>query len=136
MSASRAFQKAVVARLKADATVASQVGARIYDIEPAEAVYPYITLGDMDTVSDDEEGIAGRVTTLQIDIWCRDNGLRHPCRAIVDAVYAAFHEVTLDLEMPWANVETNVFLARDVRDPDGLTTHGIVQVSAMIEREI
>lgn len=136
MSASRAFQKAVVSALQADPAVAAAVGARIYDTPPIDAVYPYISLGNMDTTPDNDEGIEGRVTTLQIDIWSRDNGLRHPCRAIVDAVYAIFDEATLALDGPYANVETNVFLAQDFMDPDGLTAHGVVQVSAMIEREI
>lgn len=136
MSASRAFQKAVVAALKADATVASFVGARVYDMAPADAGYPYLSLGPSSTVPDDDEGIEGREETLQIDVWDRSNGLMHPCRAIADAVYAALHEVTLSLDGAYANVETNVTLMQVFADPDGLTAHGVVQVTGMIEREV
>jgi hypothetical protein len=135
MSASRAFQKAVVARLKVHAGVSAAVGAKVYDTPPADAAYPYISFGPSSAVPDDEEGIWGREETLQIDVWTRDNGLLHPCRAITDAVYDALHEVTLDLDMPWANVETNVTLLQVFQDIDGITGHGVVQVTGMVEKD-
>jgi hypothetical protein len=134
MSASRAFQKAIAARLKAHAGVAALVGARVYDTPPADAVCPYLSFGPSSAVPDDEEGIWGREETLQIDVWTRANGLLHPCREITDAVYDALHEVTLDLDMPYANVETNVTLLQVFQDPDGITGHGVVQVTGMVER--
>lgn len=133
MSASRALQKAVVAALKANATVSGLVGARVYDMQPADAVYPFVSLGPSSFVPSDDECIEARDETLQIDVWSRDNGLMHPCRAITDAVFAALHEVTLTLDDPYANVETNITLAQVFMDPDGLTAHGVVQVTAMIE---
>jgi hypothetical protein len=39
------LQKAVVARLKADAGVTALVGQRIYDRVPPDAVFPYVSLG-------------------------------------------------------------------------------------------
>jgi hypothetical protein len=134
MSSSRAFQMAVAARLKAHAGVSAAVGAKVYDTPPAVAAYPYISFGPSSAVPDDEEGIRAREETLQVDVWTRDNGLLHPCRAITDAVYDALHEVTLDLDMPYANVETNVTLLQVFQDPDGITGHGVVQVTGMVER--
>lgn len=134
MSASRALQKAVVAALRGDATLANFVGARVYDMQPADAVYPFVSLGPSSFVSDNDECIEGREETLQIDVWARDNGLMHPCRAITDAVYGALHEATLSLDDPYANVECNVTLGAQVfMDPDGLTAHGVVQITAMVE---
>ena len=136
MSASRAYQKAVVAALKADAGVAAFVGSRIYDMAPADASYPYISLGPSSVVPDNADCIEGREETIQIDVWDRSNGLMHPCRAIADAVYDALHEVTLTLDDPFANVETNVTLMQVFGDPDGITAHGVVQVTGMVEREV
>ncbi len=122
-----------MAALKADTAVADFVAARIYDFPPADATFPYISLGPSSVVPDNADCIEGREETLQIDVWDRSNGLMHPCRAIVDAVYSAFHEVTLTLDDPYANVETNVTLMQVFMDPDGLTAHGVVQVTGMIE---
>lgn len=133
MSASRAFQKAVIAALKADAGVAAFVGSRVYDMAPAAEDYPYISLGPSSTVPDNDECIEGREETVQIDVWDRSDGLMHPCRAITDAVYAALHEITLTLDDPYANVETNVTLAQVFGDPDAITAHGVVQVTGLIE---
>lgn len=133
MSGSRALQKAVVTALRADATVAGLVGARVYDMPPAAAVYPFVSLGPSSSVPADDECIDAREESLQIDIWDRSNGLMHPCRAITDAVYAALHEISLTLDDPYANVETNVTTAQVFMDPDGLTAHGVVQIIAMVE---
>lgn len=133
MSASRALQKAIVAALKADATVAASVGARVYDMAPADAAYPFISFGPTSVVPDNAELITGREETVQVDIWDRSNGLMHPARALADAVYDVLHEETLTLDDPYANVECNVTLLQVFMDPDGLTAHGVVQVTAMVE---
>lgn len=133
MSASRALQKALIARLKADAGVAAFVGARIYDQAPADAAFPFISLGPSSVVPADAECIRAREETIQFDIWSRDNGLLHPCRAISDAVYDALHQTTLALDSPYANLEVNITLMQTFLDADGLTAHGVLQVAAMVE---
>jgi hypothetical protein len=133
MSASRAYQKAIAAALEADPAVAALVGARIYDNPPKDPAFPHVVLGATDFVPTDEECIDGREETIQIDVWARNDGKLHPCKAVVDAVYGALHQVTLALDDPYANVETNVTLVRVFADADGITAHGVVQVTAMIE---
>lgn len=42
-----AFQKGLIACLRADAGVSALVGARVYDEAPDDAVFPYVQLGDL-----------------------------------------------------------------------------------------
>lgn len=133
MSASLAYQEAIVAALKANATVAALVADRVFGRPPVGAAFPYISIGASDFVPTDDECIDSREETLQIDVWDRSDGRLNPCRGVVDAVYVALHQTTLTLDDPYANVETNVELVRVFLDADGLTAHGVVQVMAMIE---
>ncbi len=139
MSASQALQRMIVAVLKADAAVSAVMGARVYDEAPTDAVFPMIEIGASDFRPDDDIGdgsgpcIVGREETVQIDVWHRDQGRRGPCRASVDAVYAALHRADAALDDPYALVAITVELARVMGDPDGITAHGVVQVTAVVE---
>jgi Protein of unknown function (DUF3168) len=128
------MQGAIVARLKADPAVAALIAGRIYDSVPQGAVFPYVTIGPVDSVGFDPDCITGFEVAQQIDCWSRAPGFPE-CKKIVDAVRAALHgkEETMPLS---SNGMT--FLehrsTRITRDPDGLTSHGILGFEAAIER--
>jgi hypothetical protein len=128
------MQGAIVARLKADPAVAALVNGRIYDSVPASAAFPYVTIGPVDSVDDTADCIAGLLVAQQIDCWSR--GVGYPeVKKIVDAVRAALHDREQD--MPLATNGMAYFEHRNsriVRDPDGLTSHGILSFEAAIER--
>ena len=134
MSASAELQDLIVATLKADPAVAAIVAGRVYDIAPPQnaRAFPDITLGPNDYVPEDMDCIIGREETFQIDCWTKEHGRLRACRALVDAVKDALHLPDLSLSEN-ALVLMRVELARVIRDPDGITAHGIVQVTASIE---
>ncbi len=132
MSVSVSLANFVVDRLKADPTVAGLVGARIWDEPPVDREFPNITLGPNDFTTEDADCIPMREETLQIDCWARSNGRKWPCRQIVDAVVNVLRDVDGDLA-DGALVETRIDIARVIDDPDGITAHGIVQFTAIIE---
>lgn len=132
MSVSVALQDLILQLLLGNAAVQAIVSDRIYDGVPDDAVFPYISLGPSDYNPDDADCIDGREETVQLDCWCRDDGLKWPCKQLVDAVKAALHEEDTELTSG-ALVEMQVTLARVVDDPDRITAHGIVQVTATIE---
>jgi hypothetical protein len=70
----------------------------------------------------------------QIDCWSR--GVGYPeVKKMVDAVRAALHD--REAEMPLATNGMAYFEHRNsriTRDPDGLTSHGILSFEAAIER--
>jgi len=133
MSASKAFQKAIVAALKADASVGAVVGDRIYDNPPAEAVFPYISIGPSDFVPFDAQDMVAREETVQIDIWSRDHGKKAECKAIVDAAFAALHRTIPVIDDPYALTFIYVTPSRVQDDPDGVTAHGFLTVAGHIE---
>lgn len=132
MSASAELQKAVYDRLAADAGVAAIVGTRIYDNVPADAATPYLSFGPSDYAPEDAECVTGRRETLQVDCWTRDQGRLRPARELADAVKTALHDAPLALANA-ALVEIEVTLVRVLQDPDGITGHGVIQATALIE---
>ena len=95
-------------------------------------VYPYISFGPSDLVPDDADLITGREETVQIDIWSQQHGALIEARQIVDAVKGALHKAPPALE-DHALVGLEVILARVMLDRDGVTAHGIVQLTAFVE---
>lgn len=132
MSVSVSFQDLVLARLNDAAAVTAIVDDRIVDGNDDDLAYPNITFGASDFTPDDADCIRGREETLQLDCWTRDGGKKWPCRKLVDAVKAALHDADGVLSTG-ALVLMRVDLARVFDDPDGITTHGVVQVTGVIE---
>lgn len=115
--------------------VAAEVGARVYDIAPSDRTYPDITFGPSDFDRDDDLGdLRGRIETLQLDIWTRDQGRLWKCRALVDHVCAALHRV--EASLPTHRFIDMTAQGRAFRDPDGITCHGVVTVTAEIGETI
>jgi hypothetical protein len=132
VSASWALQKLIYRRLVAYPDVAALVDDRVYDNPSDEAELPYITFGPSDWVEDDAECITARTETLQIDCWSRYQGGFMEAKQLSDAVKAALHQYDGTLEGN-ALVEMRVTTVRTFRDPDGITSHGVVTVQAMVE---
>ncbi|MBP2459590.1 MULTISPECIES: DUF3168 domain-containing protein [unclassified Rhizobium] len=132
MSVSVAFQDVILRLLKESAAVQAIVGDRIYDGVPDDAVFPYISFGPSDYNPDDADCIDGREEAIQLDCWSRDDGLKWPCKQLVDAVKSALHDHDDELTSG-ALVQMRVTLARVLDDPDRITAHGVVQVTATIE---
>jgi len=92
----------------------------------------YVSFGAADVINEDAECLTTGLHTVQIDCWSRQVGSVH-CKRLVDAVYAVLHEnssLTLSVN---ALAQTRIILRQVFRDPDGLTTHGVIQVEASIE---
>lgn len=133
MSSAAALQKSIFEALSGDAAIMS-IAAGIYDAVPSDpfrSKTAYISFGASDTVDDDAECIIGLEVTYQIDVWSRAVGSVE-CKRLTDLVRKALHHRSLDLSAG-AMVDTRVELTRVFRDPDGITRHGVVQVSALIE---
>ena len=91
----------------------------------------YISRGPFYGIADDADCVDGQEITVQIDIWSRRPD-RWSMDDMVDAVRAALHEKDLDLSAS-ALVGLRVSLWRIMDDPDPLTVHGVVQLTALVE---
>src|SRR5690606_36451843 len=128
MSASAELQRAIFERLRDNAAL---VAGRVYDRPPASPTYPYISFGATDFTSDETDCAGGGSNTMQIDIWSQAVG-RVEAKRITDEVRGILHGAQIAMN-GYALVEMQVVLTRVLGDPDGETSHGIVQVTAFIE---
>lgn len=91
----------------------------------------YISFGPTDSSEDDADCISGQTITTQIDVWSRAVGSLE-AKTLTDLVRKALHRKSLALSDN-ALVDTWVVPTRVFRDPDGITTHGVITVSALVE---
>lgn len=126
------FQDVILAALKADAAVGAIIGDRVYDRMPSTGSYPCITFGPSDYSDEDADCITARRETLQLDCWVDAKGRLWPARQLADAVKSALHRKDLTMT-DHALVSIEVEQVRVMLDPDGVTGHGVVQVTGHIE---
>lgn len=132
MSASAELQRIIWERLTTDPTITTLVGDRVYDGPQSGAAHPYISFGNADVVEDDADCIVGRDETFQIDVWSELHNRKIEAKRINDAVRTSLHNYTADMG-DYALHSMRVVLSQIMPDPDGISTHGVVQVTALIE---
>ncbi len=126
------LQQLIVARLKAHAGLAALISARVYDQAPKNVALPYISIGPSDVVEDDADCILAATETLQLDVWSEAQDGKREAKLICDQVRAALHDYTAEPAVG-ALAGMRVVQVRVFDDPDGRTTHGVVQVECLIE---
>jgi len=133
MNSGEELQRLLVATLKGDAPIMA-IANNVYDqipTSPFGSKTAYISLGPVDSVEDDADCITGVSVTAQLDIWSRAVGSLE-CKNLTDLVRKKLHRASLALSDN-ALVDIRVTLTRVFRDPDGITTHGVIQVTTMVE---
>lgn len=129
--ASLELQGAIVAALKSSPAVAALVGPRVFDRVPSDAAFPYILLGPDQVLSDGAECIDAVEISLQVDAWSRAVGFPE-VKQIAGAVRTALHQA--DLALPAAALlSLEHRQTRTIRDPDGITSHAVVEFTALVE---
>ena len=107
---------------------------RIYDSVPADAVFPYATLGGGDTVGDDNACFDASEVNVSIHVWSRAVGFPE-CKAIA-ALVRARCRVEFDLsEDGFTVVNAEHVTTRFLRDPDGLTSHAAVEFTYLVDHD-
>lgn len=131
-SPSHELQAMVVERLKAFVALTSLIDTRVYDAVPTNAQFPYVSWGPEQDIEDDADCIEGHDISIQIDAWSRTPG-RGEVKKVAEQVRAALHDYETEL-----SVNALVSLAHTstqfLRDPDGLTSHAVIEFSAFIEQ--
>ena len=133
-SPSLEVQGLLVSRLKNTGAVSSLING-VYDRVPADpwgTKQAYISFGAEDMTPDDADCVEGEEITIQIDVWSRKVG-RVACKEIMSAVKAALHLRDDLILAENILVECRLELSRILQDPDGLTTHGVMQFSFSVE---
>ena len=133
MSAETALAAAIRAAALGDAGVQQLIGDRFYDDPPPDVVFPYVTIGRVETRPRDssEREALEHATTLHV--WSRHGG-RGEALDVIAALRGCLHNVALNvadrrLVLLFAQF-TDVF-----RSGDGRTTHGVLRLRAVTEPE-
>lgn len=124
-------QGAYVARLKAQVPA---VASRVHDRAPQDVQFPFLQIGDIQTVEDGADCIDATEVTVTLHVWSRAPG-RAECRQIAGACRAALHEWLPDLSAQgFRCVEHMHRDTRTLGDPDGITSHGVLTFRLLIDR--
>jgi hypothetical protein len=125
-----ALQKALVAHLKAASTAA---GFNVYDRVPPEDPFPRITIGEGQTLRDNQDCRRGSEVFLDIHVWSRGVGWGE-AKTIASQVRDALDDEPLALDGHILDL-LDFDEARFLRDPDGITSHVAMSFRALTQPE-
>lgn len=131
---------AVIAALKADPDLLTLSGGRIFDRAPDKAAaattpMPYVSIGPVNNVSADADCIDADDITIQIDTWSQgpaDAYTGKEARRMVAQIRRILSDANLSLGDN-ALVALTYELSSTVRDQDGVSWHGLVQFTALVD---
>ncbi len=127
-----AVRAAIHAALAADTPLLALLGgAKIYDVPPKEADFPFVALGEAVVADWSTATEAGTEHQLTLHVFTRSGG-RAEAYAVAAAVQEALHDAPLTLAAHrLANLRATT--AEVVRESDGRTFHGLVRFRAVTE---
>ncbi len=136
LSPSLELQGAIVDRLKADVALIGLIAERVYDHVPrgsngaVTADFPFVGMADSHELRDDVLCQHGWEIIFSFDAWSRKPGFVE-ARQIVHAMVESLHN--WDAPLPTNRLITLQHRqTRMFRDPDGLTSHGVVEFVAHV----
>lgn len=116
-------------RLGAWAPLAALIGTRIYDQPPAGAPMPYVVLGAVQGIDQTlVDCVIDWEVFAQLDVWSRGIGFPE-CKRIATECDNALAErlpAMAGMRVGWFEPRGQRFL----RDPDGITSHGVLEYRA------
>ena len=133
MSIERALMAAMRTAAAADASVRALLGdpARLYDDHPPDPVFPYVTIGRVDSKPLEAAASRGFEHAVTLHVWSRYGGRAEALDAL-DAMRGALHDQALSVA--GANLILLSATFTDVfRAGDGRTTHGVLRMRAVTE---
>lgn len=133
MSAERALLAAIRQALLADVAFQGLLSDRVYDEPPADAVFPYVTLGRVESRPADAAARQALEHAITLHAWSRYGG-RAEALDIIGAMRAVLHNAPLAPEGQTLVLLRAIF-ADVFRSGDGVTTHGVLRLRAITEPE-
>ena len=125
-----ALQTAIYTKLSTDNNLTSTLGASVFDDIPEETPYPYVQLGEDTAIDYSTKDQTGSEVTVNIDVWSRYRGSLQ-AKNIMDRVHTLLHDSSLSVT--GSNFINMRFEFSDIiRDPDGITRHGVLRFRAIM----
>tara|TARA_X000001382_G_scaffold62661_1_gene43310 strand:- start:957 stop:1364 length:408 start_codon:yes stop_codon:yes gene_type:complete len=125
-----ALQSRIYATLNGDSNLTSTLGASIYDDVPQGSAYPFVSIGEEQSNEYGTMDLDGMDTALTIHVWSRYDGAKQT-KDILDRIHTLLHDSSLSVT--GFNLVNLRFEFSDImRDPDGVTRHGVIRFRATI----
>ena len=123
------LQQAIFTALNVSA-VTSDLSCGVYDDVPQNATYPYIALGEETVIDFSTKDIHGNEITINIHVWSQYKGSKET-KQIMDKIHDLLHNTSISVS--GFNLVNIRFEFSDIlRDPDGITRHGVMRFRAII----
>ena len=110
--------------------ITTALNCGVYDEVVESASYPFISLGEETAIDYSTKNQNGGEYTINIHIWSQYKGAKQT-KEIMDKVHDLLHDI--DLTVSGFNLINLRFEFSDImRDPDGVTRHGVMRFRAII----
>ena len=125
-----ALQTTIYSTLSNDNTLTNTLGAGVFDEVVENASYPFVALGEETAIDYSTKDLDGGEFTINIHVWSQYKGAKQT-KEIMDRIHDLLHDSSLSVS--GFNLINLRFEFSDViRDPDGITRHGIMRFRAII----
>jgi hypothetical protein len=133
LSAEIALAAAIRSAAMDDASVQAIVSDRVYDDPPPGVMFPYITIGRVESRPIDASAREALEHGLTLHVWSRYGG-RAEALEVIGALRGCLHNAALDVSDRRLVLLFAQF-ADVFRSGDGITTHGALRLKAITEPE-
>lgn len=124
-----AFQQAIYSALNVSA-LTSDLSCAVLDEVKQSQNYPFLTIGEETAIDYSTKDVVGGEYTVNIDVWSQYKGSKET-KQIMDKVHDLLHNK--NLSVTGFNLINLRFEFSDIlRDPDGVTRHGVMRFRAVI----
>lgn len=126
------LQQAIFTTLNNDSTLTSSLGAGVYDDVPdfEAADYPFVQLGQDTSIDYSTKDVVGTETTVTIHVWSRYRGSKE-AKQIMERLHQLLHDGNLTVT-GHNLINLRAEFADVIRDPDGITRHGVMRFRAVM----
>ena len=124
-----ALQTAIYSTLNGDSNLTSTLGASVYDDVPQGSSFPYVQIGS-DTINEyGTKDLDGSDTSLTFHIWSQYKGSMQT-KNIMDRIHTLLHDSNISV-IGFNLINLRFEFGDILRDPDGVTRHGIIRFRAI-----
>lgn len=131
MSADVALAAGIRTAAMEDSGVQALIGARFYDDPPPDVVFPYVTIGRVDSRPVDASEREALEHGVTLHVWSRHGG-RAEALEVIAALRGCLHNASLGVADRRLVLLFALF-ADVFRSGDGRTTHGVLRLRAITE---
>lgn len=126
------FQQALFTALNGDSTLTTTLGASIFDDVPDHqaVTFPYVVIGEDTMLDYSTKDLVGSDVTVTLHVWSQYRGSKE-VKQVMDRVHTLLHDSNLTV------TGRNLINLRSefsdvLRDPDGITRHGVMRFRAVM----